>query len=171
MSPFYPQGVSLTILLASHEFQTIETGVAYQLYTIFIAEVAILTPLLQLTKQECYQLMSPVLMALLPKLHLNRHTSRAIINGPEEFGGLALPHLHTLKGVDKLKLNSGNLRLQDRTGHLIHIDIGYVQLLTGASTLFMNQEPAKYEWVESGWLTSLWEFISRSKLTITYPLS
>jgi len=110
-------------------------------------------------------------MALLPKLHLNRHTSRAIVHGPEEFGGLALPHLHTLQGVDKLKLFLGHLRLQDRTGHLIHIDMTYVQLLTGTSMLFLNQDPAKYEWVESGWLPSLWTFINRSKLTITYPLA
>jgi len=110
-------------------------------------------------------------MALLPKLHLNRHMSRAIVHGPKEFGGLALPHLHTLQGVDKLKLFLGHIRLQDRTGHLIHIDMTYVQLLTGTSTLFLNQDPTKYEWVESGWLTSLWAFISRTKLTITYPLS
>jgi len=128
-------------------------------------------PLLCMTRHDCDKILSPILMALLPKLHLNRHTSRAIVHGPEEFGGLALPHLPTLQGVDKLKLFLGHLRLQDRTGHLIHIDMTYVQLLTGTSMLFLNQDPAEYEWVESGWLTSLWTFINGSKLTITYPLA
>jgi hypothetical protein len=128
-------------------------------------------PLLCLTRHECDKVLSPVLMALLPKLHLNRHTSRAIVHGPEEYGGLALPHLYTLQGVDKLKLFLGHLRLQDRTGHLIHIDMTHVQLLTGTSTLFLNQDSAKYEWIESGWLMSLRAFISRTKVSITYPLS
>ncbi len=60
--------------------------------------------------------MSPVLMALLPHLHLNRHTARSIILGPEEMGGLSLPNLYTIQGIDKLLLFLGHLSLQDRTG-------------------------------------------------------
>jgi hypothetical protein len=88
-------------------------------------------PLLQLTKQDCDKLMSPILMAILPKMHLNRNTSRAITHGPEEMGGLAIPHLYTIQGIDKIKLFVGHLRLQDRTAKLIHINLFYIQLLTG----------------------------------------
>jgi hypothetical protein len=58
---------------------------------------------LWLTKQDCDKLTSQVLMAILPKMHLNRNTSRATVHGPEELDGLALPHLHTIQGIDKIK--------------------------------------------------------------------
>ena len=114
--------------------------------------------------------MSLVMMALLPKLHLNRNTSRAIIFSPEELGGLVLPHFHTLQGTDKLKLFLGHLHLQDRTSQLIHINLGYIQLLTGIAGFFLNCDYAQFSWVEPGWVTSLWEFTSQSNITFNYPL-
>jgi hypothetical protein len=71
-------------------------------------------PVLSLAQKDCDQLLSPVLLALLPKLHINRHTARSIICGPEQFGGLALPNLYVTKSIDKLKLFLGHLRIQDR---------------------------------------------------------
>jgi hypothetical protein len=79
-------------------------------------------PVLSLAQKDCDQLLSPVLSALLPKLHINRHTARSIIFGPEQLGGLALPNLYVTQSIDRLKLFLGHLRIQDRTGHLIHID-------------------------------------------------
>jgi len=114
--------------------------------------------------------MSPVFMALLPKLHLNRHTSRAIIHGPEELGGLALPHLFTSQGIDKIKLFVGHLRIRDRTAKLIHIDLSYIQLILGIKEFFINLDHALYQWVEAGWITSLWEFVSTSQLSFDYPM-
>jgi hypothetical protein len=83
--------------------------------------------------------MTIVLAALLPKLHVNRNTSRSIVFGPERYGGLALPNLHTITSSYKLKLFLGHLRLNDRTGQLIHIDLTYIQLLSGIGTLFLNK--------------------------------
>jgi hypothetical protein len=126
-------------------------------------------PLLQLTKRECDKLMAPVLQAILPKMHINRNTSIAIIHGPEELGGLALPHLHTIQGIDKLKLFVGHLRLNHRTAKLIYIDLTYIQIIPGIGEFFLNKDYTPYSWVEKGWLTSLWEFVSQVKLTFSYP--
>jgi hypothetical protein len=71
-------------------------------------------------------------------LHLNQHTSRAIIFGPSISGGLDLPKLYTSAGLGQLRLLVGHLRLQNKTASLILIDIGYVQLLVGSVTLFFN---------------------------------
>ncbi|MFO0446266.1 MAG: hypothetical protein ACK51L_01245, partial [bacterium] len=105
--------------------------------------------------------MSKILMALLPKLHVNRNTARSIVFGVEKYGGLGLPNLYIVQGVDKLKLFLGHLRIQDRTGNLIHIDMSYIQLLTGSGTLFLNQPADSYLWIDSGWLQSLWKFTSQ----------
>jgi hypothetical protein len=49
------------------------------------------------------------------------------------------------------------------------IDMSYIQLLTGISTSFLNSPYPKFDWIESGWLTSLWAFITASSLQIRYP--
>jgi len=108
-------------------------------------------------------------MALLPKLHVNRHTAHSIIFGPEKFGGLALPNLYVTNNIDKLKLFLGHLRIRDRTGKLIDIDMTYIQLLSGSGTLFLNQDAQQFRWLETGWLTSLWLFTSKHSLTFYYP--
>ncbi len=91
------------------------------------------------------------------------------MHGPFALGGLAIPHLHTVQGIDKLHLFSGHLRLEDDTGTLIVIDLGLVQLLICCSTFFLNEDPANFTWVESGWITSLRHFIHIACLTIIQP--
>ena len=126
-------------------------------------------PLLALTQQQCHKIQSIVLQALLPKLHINRHTARSIIHGPATLGGLALPQLYTTQGIDKLELFLGHLRISDRTGQLIHSDLTFLQLLSGSGTFILNQDYKRYQWVEKGWLTSIWAFIQTSAIQLVYP--
>lgn len=126
-------------------------------------------PLLSLSPTELARLQAPTLSALLPKLNINRNTARSIIHGPEEYGGMNLPHITTTQGVDKLQLFLGHLRLQDRTAKLIHSDLSYLQLLAGVNTLCLNLPIAKYKWVEQGWLTSLWQFANFTNIQFVYP--
>ena len=109
------------------------------------------------------------MMVLLPKLHINRHTARSIVFGGELYGGLALPNPFITQGIDKLRLFLGHLRIQDRTGQLIHIDMSYLQLLAGCGTLFLNQDENNFKWLETGWLQSLWSFASKYSLKFLYP--
>jgi hypothetical protein len=99
--------------------------------------------------------MSHIFRAILPKMHVNHNTSRAIVHGPEELGSLNLPNMYVIQGVDKLKLFLGHLRIQDRTGQLLHIALGYLQLLSGTGSFTLNLDYEQFRWVETGWLTSL----------------
>jgi hypothetical protein len=110
------------------------------------------------------------LRTLLPKIHINGNTVRTIIFRPEELGCLALPHIYTEQGISKLYLFLGHLRLQDKTGKLIEIDISYIQLFTGWTTFFFNESNSQFQnWIDSGWLTSIWEFSNHSHLTYLMP--
>jgi hypothetical protein len=80
-------------------------------------------PVLSLSKQYCDKFTSQIMSVLLPKLHVNRHTARSIIFGPEKYGGLALPNVYVTANIDKLKLFLGHLRIPDRTGILIDINV------------------------------------------------
>jgi len=80
-----------------------------------------------------------------------------------------MPHLDTVQGVDKLNLFLGHLRLNDDTGLLLKIDLTYVQLVSGLSKFVFNQRYKRYSWIEWGWATSLWKFISTTQMTFDYP--
>jgi hypothetical protein len=126
-------------------------------------------PLLTLTQNQCNELQSIILRALLPKLHINRNTARSIVHGPAELGGLALPHIYTTQGIDKLELFLGHLQIQDRTGQLIHSDLTYLQLLSGTGAFILNLYQSHYLWVEQGWLTSIWAYANSCALQFVYP--
>jgi hypothetical protein len=98
------------LLLAGSTLTHQESLTGYLQY--FLPKIWYQPPLLSLCKCECDKIMSPVYMALLPKLHVNRNTSRAIIHGPELYGGLSLPNLHVVQVIDWSFATSG----QDRTG-------------------------------------------------------
>lgn len=121
-------------------------------------------PLLSLTRNQCNKLMTPILQALLPKLHINRNMVRSIIYGPVILGGLSIPNLYTVQGLDKVQLFLGHIRLGDCTGKLLHINLTYVHLLSSSSHFFLNKHHDQYSWVETSWMTSLWA----AKLTFAY---
>ena len=109
--------------------------------------------------------MSIVLQALLPKLHINRNTSRAIIHGPDCLGGMGIINLYTHQGIQKLTLFLGHTRIQDKTGKLLIIGLSYLQLLSGSGIFVLNLSyTTSGSWLEQGWLTSLWEFTTYAKL-------
>jgi len=45
----------------------------------------------------------------------------------------------------------------------------YLQLLSGTDNFFINLPIQKFRWIEQGWLTSLWKFISEAGLELVYP--
>jgi hypothetical protein len=123
---------------------------------------------LTLSKQQCCQIQSPALGALLPKLHLNRNTSRSIIHGPIIYGGMSLPHLYTSQGLGQLKFLIGHLRAQDKTSKLILISHGYLQLMIGITNNFLNVSYDVYHhWACPSWLTSIWQFMDNLKIKIS----
>jgi hypothetical protein len=122
---------------------------------------------LTLTETQCSHIQSPALLALLPKLHLNRNTARSIIHGPRIYGGMDLPHIYTSQGLGQLKFLLGHLRAQDKTCKLILISHGYLQLIVGVSENFLNVSyELHHHWACSSWLTSIWLFLSTLKITI-----
>jgi hypothetical protein len=132
----------------------------------YIPRVGYSIPVLSLSERNCHEIQSPAINAVLPKMHVNRNTSHSIIFGPKTLGGLGLPHLYTYSNISKLQLFTGHLRLQDKTGKLIMIGLSHMQLLVGTGTLFLNEQYDKYsKEVPEGWLTSVWGFSSKAKLT------
>ncbi len=119
-------------------------------------------PVLTLSHTQCKKIQSPAICATLSKMHLNRHTARAIVYGPACFVGLDFPELYTSAGIGQLRLFLGHLRLQDKTANLILIDLSYLQLLVGSAMFFLNVPYVNYgHSTDGGWLVSIWQYINK----------
>jgi hypothetical protein len=94
-------------------------------------------PAITLSQMQCTKIQLLAVCAVLSKMHMNRHTARAIVFGPSRYAGLGLPDLYTSASTAQIRLFLGHLRLQDKTADLILIDMSYLQLLTGSTRLFL----------------------------------
>jgi hypothetical protein len=141
---------------------------AYLSYiTVLFPKLRFPLPVLTLTELQCNRIQSPAIQAVLPKMHVNRHTSRAIVFGPLELGGLNLPHVYTTQCIGQLQLLLGHVKMKDKTGTLIMISVSQLQLLVGSNNRFFHLPfPAYAKWIESGWLTSIWNFMHRIKFKL-----
>jgi len=126
------------------------------------------TPALTLTEAECQDILSPSLMAVLPRLHINRNTARSIVHGPAALGGMSLPTIFSEQSSGQLLYFTGHISLGDKTGKLLIISLSYLQLLSGSTHPILTQPFTKYsKWIENTWLNSLWAFLSKVGYSVT----
>jgi len=93
--------------------------------------------------------------------------ARSIVFDPLNYGGLCLPHLYTLQSLGQLTLFLGHLRVEEKMSKLICISLMHLQLLIGSTQLVLTISYKPYgNWVEKGWLTSLWQFLIKVNLHV-----
>lgn len=95
-------------------------------------------PCVSLTQAQCRYIQAPVLEAILPKLHLNRHTPRAVLFAGPQYGGLSLLETYTDLGHGHLSYFIGHLKLGDDVGNLIRTLITHTQLQLDQLHSFSN---------------------------------
>jgi hypothetical protein len=125
-------------------------------------------PAMSLSENTCHDIQSPTLLAVLPKLHINRHVAWSIVFGSHKYGGLSLCSLYSVQSLGQLTLFVGHSRARDKASRLLCISLSYLQLIIGSCTSLLSLPRQKYSsWLESSWLVSLWHFLDKVKLTIT----
>jgi hypothetical protein len=118
-------------------------------------------PCCLLTSAQCWTIQAPALAVLLPKLHLNRHTSRAVLFGSQKYGGLGLSELYTDQIYGQLKLLIGHLKLQDEAGLQILCFLSELQLFIGTISPAFSLPYSVYgKWVGDYWLVSIWRHLT-----------
>ena len=159
-------------LIGSSRLNRCEAYFSFILY--FYPKLLYALPISTFTQKECTHMQAPAMSAVLPKLGINRHTSKSIVHGPSEYGGLSLPNVYTDQGLGQLRLLIGHLRRGGETGKLLIIAISVMQQRVGSGILFLNLPYPKYaKWVEKTWLSSLWQFLHLTNIKIqlsTVPL-
>jgi hypothetical protein len=139
---------------------------SYLLY--LIPKLTYSTPALTLTEQESHTIQSPSVVALLPKLNMNRNTNRQIVFGPTTLGGLELPTVYSTQSYGQLAYFTGHINLGNKTGKLLLISLTYLQLLSGSRYPILQQSYKHYSlWIEQTWLTSFLAFLSKVRYRVT----
>jgi hypothetical protein len=141
---------------------------AYCCYMLYIRpKLTYPLPCVVLTQAQCHHIQAPVLEAILPKLHLNRHTPRAVLFSGPRYGGLSLPEEYMDMGCSQLRYFVGHLKLGDEVGKFILSLITHTQLQVGSSTPFFGLPFPNYaKWINNTWATSIWKYTHQAKVTI-----
>jgi hypothetical protein len=141
---------------------------AYLSYSLYLRpKLSYPLPCTSLTLSQCRTIQAPALAALLPKLHLNRHSPRAILFSGPIYGGLSLPDLYDDQGIGQLRLLIGHLKLDDDTGQLIRSTLSHLQLQTGSNQSIYSLNYFLYEHLlEPNWLTAIWAYTTTTAITL-----
>jgi hypothetical protein len=124
-------------------------------------------PCVSLTETQCHYIQAPILEAILPKLHLNRHTPRAVLFAGPKYGGLNIPENYTDLGYGHLQYLGGHIKLGADVGQLLLSLSTHTQLQVGSTTPFFQlQYPLYAKWIDSTWITDCWEFAHHAHITV-----
>jgi hypothetical protein len=124
-------------------------------------------PCVSLMETHCRHIQAPILEAILPKLHLNHHTPRAILFAGPRYGGLQLAEYYTDLVYGHLQYLVGHLKLGDDVGQLLLRLVTHTQLQVGStSPFFQLVYPTYAKWIDSTWITDAWKFAHRAKITV-----
>jgi hypothetical protein len=121
-----------------------------------------------LSFQECEDIQRPVINAILQKMGINRKSSRAVVFGTAQFGGLGLDNLATLQEHSRLKYILGHLWCGYHTGQLMKILIEYTQLDFGAMENILEQDYNRFSncIINKSCITKIWHHLHSCKATV-----
>jgi hypothetical protein len=123
-------------------------------------------PITTFNSAECKNIQSPFFMVLLPKLGLNRHMPRALLQGPRNVAGLELVDLEAEQTAQHVTGLISQLRKNDRVGQTMNACIDALQLYLGLEKHFFTHKADKFEHrpcKRESQLVFLWEELNSIK--------
>jgi hypothetical protein len=86
-----------------------------------------------------------VVIAVLPKMGVNRDTARNVVSGTSKYDGLGLDHLAAVQGFAQLQYLIGSLRTQETIGDLYQMLLEYTQLEYGTAKTILEADLTRYK--------------------------
>jgi len=121
------------------------------------------------TEKECEEIIKPILLVGLSRSNIVRTLSRAVVHGPTEYGGLALPNLYTEQGIYKIdRLCKFGANYKFIAGFLLRDSFEHVTLELGLPGNPLDQEYQQWHHlVTDCWIKSGWKFLKENNIAIT----
>ena len=89
----------------------------------------------------------------------------AVVFGPTTYGGMDWDNIVVLGLFEKIKLLIGALRLQDKVGQMILIQISWLQFFAGTSVPLLQSE-IEVPYLPLGWITNLHRLLVETRVQI-----
>ena len=123
-----------------------------------------------LDKYECAAIMSPLLTRALPKMGMCSRMRRLVIHIPKSMGGLGIPDLWTLQGIDHVKAILDHGGRGNATGQLIQNSFENHIIHIGTSLDICRLPRPMYKHMEESWIKQTLLFMNTNHIRITHDL-
>ena len=97
---------------------------------------------------------------MLPRLKVNRHFPKVMINLPYFLGGLNLPRYEWEQAVQHLSVFSLLYNNASPMGNMFTVTLEYCQLHVGTTMCFLHTSYNKFgNRIPRNWMSIIWEFL------------
>ncbi len=124
-----------------------------------------------LTKQQCEAIMSPILQYALPAMGICRNFPRALVFSSTKYTGIGIKHIHTLQEIARLKDILHHTYTGTITGQFYRTSLEYLLLELGMSTDISAIDYNNYHSLATnGLVKSTWEFLCQHNITLRHDI-
>ena len=138
----------------------------YHVYhSLWVAKYRYSAPVIGLSTRQMEKLETKIVGVCLSAAEYNCKMPRAVVFGPTEYGGMGWEKLLTITIIEKLKLLMGSIRRGDVVGHILQLQLPWLQLFSGISTPIL-EEKKEVGYLPTGWLTTMHTLLVNTRIAI-----
>jgi hypothetical protein len=123
-------------------------------------------PTTTLWEKDLHLVQSRSMSIFLPKIGLNRHFSKTVLNGPREFGGLQFRDLYVEQGIGRIMTLLKHVYNKTEVGKMILIKLHSLQLEAGSEHLLLTDTTTPLPYVTKCWLTEIRRFMRQLQIRL-----
>lgn len=115
-------------------------------------------PAVNLSEKALDKIQYKALESFVPALGYNKGFSRAVMLGPSDYGGAAIPHLYTEASIQKIEYLMMHIRAKTELGTLFLITLAWIQLQAGIDEQYLAQDRS-LTYIDNNWFTGISDFL------------
>jgi hypothetical protein len=142
----------------------LETWTYY--YACYLPSVGYLLASLSMSFSQLDRVQRTAMQVIIAKCGYNRHTKREILYGPLEYGGASFRHLYVQQGIGQVTSFLRHWRQDSVTGKLLRCALAWIHMTAGVSQSILVDVHSEMPHLESKWIASLRQFLSKIDATI-----
>ena len=134
------------------------------LHTTIYRSLAYCLPATTMTPQQCKKVLQPLLFGTLPRMGVVRTMNRTAVHLPRSLGGLGIPDLYTLQGVEHIKVLLTHGGTQTPTGIILQT-LSEFHILEAGSQHSLLELPAEYHaLLTPTWMSNTLQFLQEHRI-------
>ena len=123
-------------------------------HSMWLAKFRFSAPVIGFTVTQVGKVQKAILSPCLAAAGYCSKMPHAVVHGPEKWGGMDWDHCGIMLLYEKLKLLIGSIRLQDKVGSILVLQLSWLQLFAGSSTPIL-QSSIVIPYLPRGWVATV----------------